>query len=295
MHPRRSLLSPVLVLLVGLCRCGGSLVTDVEDDEGHSAPIVGGSLADEYPEAVLVDMEVAGEVAAACSGALIAPRVVLTAGHCVHGFDGWQVTAPVVMAHRRASTAVVYDWDVEGDEVDPGRHDLGLIFLKKSVSLERYPKLADQQLGPGQRVRNIGRVQDGELTERTYVGAPVAVEDGGPYGYPFAYVAEPRIQHGDSGGPAIVAAGATHTIAAVNSGGGDIEVLARVDLLRPWIEAQIADPRSACSHDACTQGIALASSCSDCAAAVCGADGYCCATKWDAQCAEEAGQACGCN
>src|SRR5262249_2169214 len=64
------------------------------DTKGPSEPIIGGTNASAFPEAVLVDMSRNGKLVAACSGAMIAPKVVLTAGHCVAGFDGWRVTAP---------------------------------------------------------------------------------------------------------------------------------------------------------------------------------------------------------
>lgn len=51
-----------------------------------------------------------------------------------------------------------------------------------------------------------------------------------------------------------------------------------------------------CSHDECSAGGALDSTCSDCATAVCDADPFCCETEWDTLCVEEAeGQAaCSC-
>src|SRR5689334_21382025 len=61
-------------------------------DEGSA--IVNGSTASSYTEAVLIDMYRNGQIAASCSGSVVAPQVVLTAGHCVDGFTGWRVRAP---------------------------------------------------------------------------------------------------------------------------------------------------------------------------------------------------------
>src|SRR5580704_14466684 len=70
-----------------------------------------------YPEAALVDAFVDGQVGAYCSGALVAPSVVLTAGHCVKGKDGlvpdaWRITLPYAGgAAVEASGAETYDWE----------------------------------------------------------------------------------------------------------------------------------------------------------------------------------------
>jgi len=93
----------------------------------------------------------------------------------------------------------------------------------------------------------------------------------------------------------------------VNSGGGGgVELLARVDLVRPWIAEQMtkleggsAPPASgssesggsapACKHDVCSKGKPLDPACSNpCAGAVCGLDAFCCTKEWDAQCVVEA-------
>jgi hypothetical protein len=47
-----------------------------------------------------------------------------------------------------------------------------------------------------------------------------------------------------------------------------------------------------CDHDECNDGPALSANCSTCAAVVCNVDPYCCSTKWDAQCTQEADQMC---
>lgn len=48
-----------------------------------------------------------------------------------------------------------------------------------------------------------------------------------------------------------------------------------------------------CSHDVCTGGGALNSSCGSCEATVCADDPYCCDTEWDSYCIMEAEQWCG--
>ena len=50
---------------------------------------------------------------------------------------------------------------------------------------------------------------------------------------------------------------------------------------------------SACSHDVCTQGAALSSSCDSCTSAVCAQDSYCCTTGWDDTCIQLVGSVCG--
>ena len=48
-----------------------------------------------------------------------------------------------------------------------------------------------------------------------------------------------------------------------------------------------------CSHAVCSTGAKLKSGCNSCVTALCGADSYCCSTKWDAQCVSEVAQFCG--
>jgi len=47
-----------------------------------------------------------------------------------------------------------------------------------------------------------------------------------------------------------------------------------------------------CDHDVCTSGGPLGADCDPCAAAVCEADAYCCATAWDTTCINEVAQHC---
>lgn len=206
--------------------------------------IVSGTAAAIYSEAVLVDMFKNGQVVSACSGAVIAPNVVLTAGHCVDGFDGWRVKAPYAKNQTAmASAAETFDYkDENGELVNPLHHDIGLIYLATPITLTTYPILAKNPVANGSRAVNVGRIQDGQLSSvALFVSETIVLRDATNSGFPFDYISEEVIQPGDSGGPVEIPNTTPHQLVAVNSGtGGGTQVLARVDLLYPWIQERIA-------------------------------------------------------
>lgn len=218
---------------------GCAAAPDPSDDEideleagGQEEPIIGGSKATAYPEAALIDMN-----GSACSGALIGPKVVLTAGHCI-GSSSYTVTLPFANGQKASGKGKVFDYVSGGNYVEPNQHDLGLIILDKALSLSAYPLVANKAVPDGTKVQNIGRIDNGKFSSTAlFISQPLTVKDATSSGFPFDYITDEVIQPGDSGGPVVVAG--THNIVAVNSGaGGGTEVLAKVDLVYSWIKQE---------------------------------------------------------
>lgn len=225
--------SRVRSLLLGLAFVGCTVAES--DVATESEPIIGGQIARKYSSAVLVDSD-----RGYCSGAVIAPRVVLTAGHCVKGATRWSVTAPFAGSQRAKSTKSWTKYTPASGIVNPRSIDVAVLVLDSPITLDRYPTVVDAQARPGTKVRNVGRVKNGVVSNDVlFVGREVALERGLPSGYPNSYVADQVAESGDSGGPVF---DAQDRIVAVNSGGASgIEVLGRVDLVKADIDRVLAE------------------------------------------------------
>ena len=231
----------VLASFAGACTFADSS-EDIESiEEAGPQAIIGGEPATDYPSAALINMTKPGENHV-CSGSLIAPRVVLTAGHCVAGYSTWEVILPFAGDQASSGEGVVYDYTENPDnQVNLDQRDVGLVILDEALSIETYPTLAGSQVEDGSEIINIGRIQDGTQSHSAlFKGPAVPIRSAAEYGYELYYVGDVIIQPGDSGGPAMRVG--TREIVAVNSGSTDtLQVLARVDVLRDWVQQHIDD------------------------------------------------------
>ena len=175
-----------------------------------------------------------GKTVGKCLGALVAPRVVLTASHCVHGDVNMTVDRALVANDKPVNVTRVL-WDPQAarnGKVDTRHTDVAILVLEKPIQLPSYPLFATQGVAAGTIAMSTARTSKGLASYR------IDVRPVGDGYYRSAHFAKP----GDSGGPVYVGSGAQRRIIAVLSGGNDdIETLARVDVLSNLIEKTIAE------------------------------------------------------
>ncbi len=236
----RALTTPILLALcfAAAAGCAGAPEGSTDEDLSSTAeqPIVNGTPATGFGEAALVDM---GN--SICSGSLIAPRIALTAGHCVQGQSRWVVRVPSVGASAVATRSWT-QYVSSSQSVDPNKVDVGILILDTPINLASYTPLANAAVPNGTSAVNVGRIRNGVASNsQLFVGQSVTLSDAARIGYPLSYVSSEIIESGDSGGPVYVGTGASRRIVAVNSGaGGGTQVLARVDLVYATIQDLIA-------------------------------------------------------
>jgi secreted trypsin-like serine protease len=231
-----ALCAPVLLFAA----CGPE--TALSDDELTRADIKGGTPANDFPASCLIDIyDKNNKNVALCSGALIAPSAVLTAGHCVSGFDHYVVTCPYRNQTAKGVGEQHPNYHVgPSGSISPTSDDIGLIYLDRRLP-GTYATLRRTPVPDDTLVVNVGRVLDGVPSRKElYRSAAIRVRDGKTINFSHDYVSVDKIQPGDSGGPTYRDGSKPPELVAVNSGAGDgFAVLARIDIVMSWITERV--------------------------------------------------------
>ncbi|WP_146654714.1 S1 family peptidase [Labilithrix luteola] len=252
--PRRFFLTAAAVssLLAGVA-CSSAPQTESLGQQ--SSPIIKGTNSDASQDAVvlIIHYDPAAGSFGACTGTLLAPKLVLTARHCVADTDeyaacdgdGTPLAAGVVKKNNKPETMYIFTGpnrpDFSRGDVSPaGRgakiiddggknlcnHDIALIVLKEPITdVPIAPVRLDDEVTVGEVVTSIGwgvtekTIEPSVRQQRSGVGV-VAVgpdKNGRPPVPPNEFEVGESICSGDSGGPAVAESGAV--IGIVSRGG----------------------------------------------------------------------------
>jgi secreted trypsin-like serine protease len=241
----------VLFLLLAASGCGAP---DPDEPGVHDEAIQGGARDAHDPAVGLVWLRGGGF----CSGTLVAPDVVLTAGHCVEGpvagfYTGVGRGAPGLgrapiaglVKHRVIDQAAHPTYQSVGTCPNP-TFDVALLRLEKPITATRPLPIAEAPPRAGATCRTVGygehEAADGRVTveqRRAATERVMAVEA-------TAIRVERKsgiVDHGDSGGPLVCDGRLAGVTSCGNdgSGPGHREAYhARVDAVGDWIAQTVA-------------------------------------------------------
>ncbi|HEX2392083.1 MAG TPA: serine protease [Solirubrobacterales bacterium] len=269
--------SAVLLGLLAALLCAGPAAAD-----GAHASIVGGRSASiaEFPWLAFIEAETRPEEGFQCTGTVIAPRLILTAGHCVQDIESGRLTPAADFA---VATGVDDLHDVQAANISrvtqalvyPGfkpsllRGDAGLLVLATPTAAPAIPLASSAEAAlyasgtsislagwgltnaNAKDITGVLRAASAVVQSTSYCRSRVASF------YPFftpstqlCAIAPPDFAsgtcHGDSGGPAIALANGVAVQVGITSLGEARcatklpGVFTRVDRISPWVAGWVA-------------------------------------------------------
>ncbi len=205
---------------------------------------------DDFPWAVAVENPVTGGV---CSGVLIAPRYVLTAGHCTSANK--RVLVGNTSRRRARSVEVAEAFRHPGYSRETHQFDVGLLRLAETLDIEPLPLISRSEYlllikeGAAASVMGWGKRPDSGFSDRLVL-ASIRLRELGTSGTQLVYRDRGGPCGGDSGGPLVVAGldgqSVLLGVASVTDGnlcatGGGFAVYTSVAAVRDFISAKVPD------------------------------------------------------
>ncbi len=193
-------------------------------------------------EATIAVTSTTGRIVGSCLGVMVAPRVAITAGHCVNERAKISV-APATVGGSTETVAVQSYWfdpdaNPNDGKVDMDSTDVALLVLAKPLPMPSYARYARGPLETATPALGI-RHGDGVLESMRFTLQPS--RSAARY-----YVSTGFAKPGDSGSPVFVGRGEGRIVVGVLAGGGPgREVFARVDLMAKKIDELVASTSAA--------------------------------------------------